>query len=951
MKVFFTLFLLINYSFCFAADGPLAQRRVFKFPAGVTAADYLPDKVIVKFRPDSSGAFSIKTLGNVHKLQLKSVSITGVKQIFANSNAEVSATGRQKPDDGGLDRIFELTFTGKKPVDQVINEILINPNVDYAEPSYIYYSQYTPNDAFFESRQGYLNQIRSTQAWDVIRNSANVVIAIVDSGSDLEHPDLAANIFLNQADPVNGIDDDRDGYIDNYTGWDFIGLSAGSIKEDNNPDVTSDSTDHGVHVSGIASAVSDNLIGVASTAFNAKLLIVKVGADNNSRAIYRGYEGIKYAADHGAQIINCSWGGPGGGNFGQEIINYALSKGVLIVAAAGNDNTDLPDFPASYGGVMSVASVNSTDIKSSFSNFGPTVDLAAPGATIYNTRNGGTYGNRSGTSMSSPMAASAAALVKARFPNFNMLQVGEQLRVTADNIDSENPDFVGLLGKGRINVLRAVTEASPSIRNQKITIVDRNNGALAANDTMRLFFDIRNFLAPATGLVLNLSSTNTDVEIIDGQLNVGGLSTLETKNAVGPFRVFIKPGVSDNEEVEFRLSYTSNGGNYRDFEIFKITVSLDYLNIEVNKVSSTITSNGRVGYNSPEATNGLGFVYKGQSLLYEASLMIGNASNRVSNNARNDAGDSDNHFVKQVRVSRAQNPDATFEARSEFNDSRSPSPLSLYVRHRQLAYSEVPDDKYTLVEYDIQNNNATPLVGVYVGLYTDWDIDESGRDITKYDAVNRMGYVYGRTAGTKYAAVKLLKNTAAPAYYPLTYQVSGDLLETGGGFSLSEKYLTLSSGIKTNSLGDSPANGYDVSFVIGSGPYTIPANGAVKVAFAFIGGDNLEDLQASAVAAENKYNTLLNQSVSPSEGFVLKQNYPNPAVNSTTIEFSIPKEAVTSISLYNVVGKRVREVLNENLRQGLYRINVDLGGLKSGVYFYRMSYENKSRTMKMLIVR
>ena len=951
MKLSLALIFLFLATGVFASEDPRPQKVPFKLPAGVTTKDYLPNKLIIKFKSDSLPSFMSKVLGR-SGFNIQSVVVTGMKRIFNSATTdEVLLYNKKTADNFGLNRIFEITFESKRAIVDIINELLKNDNVDYVEPSYIYYSHYTPNDAFFVSRQSYLTQVKATQAWDIIKNSSNVVIGIVDSGSDLDHPDLAGNIFINPADPVNGVDDDRDGFVDNNRGWDLIGRSAGNIIEDNDPSVTSDSTDHGVHVSGIAAAVSDNGAGVSSVSFNAKLLIVKVGADDNSRAIYRGYEGIKYAADHGAHIINCSWGGPGGGAFGQDVIDYATAKGCLIVAAAGNDNTDVPDYPASYPAVISVASVGSNDLKSSFSNYGSSVDISAPGASIYNTRNDGNYGLRSGTSMSAPLLASAAALVKARFPDFTMLQVGEQLRITSDNIDANNPSYAALLGKGRLNVLRAVTEASPSIRNQKLTIVDKGNGAIPAGDTIRVFFDIKNFLAPAAGLVLSLSTGNPHVQIIESEINIGSLGTLETKSSIGPFRVFVRSNASDNEEVQFKLSYNSNGGNYKDFELFNITVSLDYLNIEVNKVSSTVTSNGRIGYSSPDAVNGLGFVYKGQPLLYEASLMIGNSPARVSNNTRNDSGGSDEHFLKRTRVSRVENSDAVFEGRSEFDDSLNPEFLNIHVRHRQIAFTEAPDDKYIIAEYEVFNENATALEGVYVGLFSDWDIDENSRDITAYDEVSRMGYVFGKAAGSKYAGVKLLKSVTPPAYYPLSYQVTGDPLETGGGFSLAEKYQTLSSGIKASGLGGSPANGYDVMFVLGSGPYNIPAKGSVKVAFALIGGDNLQDIQASAAAAETKYISLLNPEPLPGDGFSLKQNYPNPAMNSTTIEFSIPAENVTSISLFNSLGKKVKDVLNENLREGSYRLDLDVSDLKSGMYVCRMNYGNQQLSIKMLVAK
>jgi serine protease len=938
-----------------ATDIPSAGQK-FKLPKGVTEKDYAPDILIVKFKSSSKSENKVYTNPEgLLTLSTKEIAITGLQQLFKNvpANSKSASSSSINDNNTGLDRIYEVKFTGKIKIEDLINEILQNKNVEYAEPRYIYYHKYVPNDISYGLRQNYLGQIKTPQAWDIIRNSSSVIIGIVDSGSDLDHQDLAANIYLNLADPIDGVDNDGDGFLDNYRGWDLIGNSGLNPIQDNDPGVTSDTTDHGVHVSGISSAVSDNSFGIASTAFNAKLLIVKVGADNNSTAIYRGYDGIKYAVDHGAKIINCSWGGPGGGAFGEEIINYALSRDCLVISAAGNDNTDLPDYPSAYDGVIAVASVNANDVRSSFSNYGTHVDVAAPGSGIYSTLNGNRYGTKSGTSMASPMVASVAALVKAQFPAYNMLQIGEQIRVTADNIDALNPGFEGSLGKGRVNVFRAVTEISPSVRSQKINIVDKANGSIPAGDTLRIFFDAKNFLAPANGLTLNLSSTSTDVQIIDNQVNVGNVLTLETHANIGPFRVYVKPGTTDNKEIVFKLSYLANSSTYSDFELFNVIVSKDYQNIEVNQVSTTITSNGRVGYSSAEAVNGLGFIYKSDPMLFEASLMVGNSGTKVSNNTRNATGTSDEHFVKRVRVTPDLNPDAAFDAHSEFADAGSSNPLNILVKHRQLAYSSAPDDKYTIAEYDIKNTGSVALSGVYIGLFTDWDIDANGHDVTKYDAVNHMGYVFGKNGGTNYAAVKLLANLNKPAYYPLSYEVAGDPLQTGGGFTIAEKYETLSSGIKSTGLGENAANGYDVMFVIGAGPFNIPANGSVKAAFAFIGGDNLADLQLSAVAAQNKYNLILGPNpIDPSaSAFELTQNYPNPGLENTSIEFSIPEQSPVTLTLYSVLGKKVKTLINSTLIQGTYKIDVDLLGMKTGIYFYEMRYGTQSKTLKMLVIR
>lgn len=943
MRLLLPLFLLFSALFAYSDDGQkLSAPAKFKLPRGVTSKDYIPNQVIVKFKAASAMNKSKSLTAGSQPLKISAASVTGLKPLFSQPSRASVRTFREE--EAGLSRIYELTYAGQSSIENVINELLGNDAIEYAEPRYIHRLSYSSNDALFNS-QNYLRQIRAPQAWDFVRNASGVVIAIVDTGSDLEHEDLAANIHINPNDPVNGIDDDGDGYVDNFRGWDLVGRSANNIIEDNDPDVKSDSTDHGVHVSGIASAVTDNGIGVSSVAFNARLLIVKAGADEDAISIYRGYEGIKYAADHGAQIINCSWGSFGGGAFGRDIVNYALSKGCLIVAAAGNDNTDQAVYPASYSGVLGVANVRSDDTKSFSSNYGDYVDVSAPGSGILNTTNNNTYRAYSGTSMAAPMVASTAALVKARFPDLSMQQVGEQIRVTADVIDNENPGYEGQLGRGRVNVYRAVTEILPSVRNQKLTVIDKGGGSLPAGDTLQIFLDLKNFLAPASGLTISITASHPQVRVLTPSHNVGALGMLETKAMSGPFRVFVENGMPDNTPVNFRIHYSANGGAYTDFESFSLVMSLDYINVDVNQVATTLTSNGRVGYSSFSATNGQGFIYKSENLLYEAALMIGNSATRLSNNARRRNGMADEHFRKQLRVQTVPNSDATFEGRSEFDDSGNANPLNLYVRHRQVAYDTAPDDKYVIAEYEVINRNATTLEGVYIGLFTDWDIDVSSDNITKYDAANRMAYAFSKYGKKPYGAVKILNNTGDPLYYPLTYMVAGSLLEDG--FSLAEKYTALSSGIASTGLGENAPNGYDVMFVIGSGPYNIPANGSVRVAFAFIGGDDLNDIAASAVAAQQRYQ-LLAPSEPVSASLELRQNYPNPVTaGSTTIEFSIPEAGNVNLTLYNILGQSVRTLVDSSLEAGVYRITPPLHDLQSGLYFYKIIYNDQKKTLKL----
>ncbi|MEJ5994375.1 S8 family serine peptidase [Pedobacter sp. Du54] len=950
----FLLFLFILLAFKQEDPKSLATRAKFVLPKGVNAKDYLPNTLIIKFKKSANK--QVNSIASSAKIALTAngVSIISLNKLFSN---ETKTVGTQALAQGSLPDLSDLyvaRYEGNKNITAVINALLKDEQILYAEPSYVYRTSFVPNDASF-SLQTYFTKLQVTQAWDVLKDASSVIIGIVDSGSDLQHEDLAGNIYVNAGDPVNGIDDDKDGYIDNYFGWDFVGNSASTMIADNNPDVTSDSTDHGVHVSGIASAVSNNAKGVASIAFNAKLMIVKTGADNNATSIYKGYEGIKYAADHGAKIINCSWGGPGGGQFGQEMIDYAVAKGSLVIAAAGNESTEDPSYPAAYKGVFSVASVNNSDIKSSFSNYGYTVDISAPGSSIYNTLNANKYGSLSGTSMATPMVASAAALVKAKYPSYNGLQIGEVLRTTADPIDNLNPTFANKIGKGRLNVFNALTQTTSSVRYQQITVNDQTGGSRAPGNDITLNLDLKSFLAPISGLTVGISSTSQYVQVLDPTISVGNMATLETKENIGPIRIKILGTAPQNNDVTFKLTYsgTNVGGSFTDSEFILVTVNLDYLNITVNKVSTTLSSNGRVGFSKGDAAGGLGFIYKDEPMLYEAALMIGKSATQVSNNARNDGNYSED-FGKLISASKVGGTTAAFEGVATFSDEKATNPIGLKVKSRMLAYASAPDDKYVIVEYVITNTSSTALQGIYTGMFTDWDLDEASSNATQYDAATKTAYAFARkNADYPYAGVKLLTNTAPALYYPMSYQLTGDPL-ADNKFTVAEKYQALSSGIKATSLGTS-GNGYDIMYSIGTGPYNIAASGSITVAYAFISGDNLTDLLNSGNAALTKYSTLPNNTTDPTSGelggFLLKQNYPNPAKSLTNIPFNLAEKSLTKLTVTNVNGKVIQTLVNEILNAGSYSVPFNLTKLDPGVYFYELRAGSYRKTLKLMVVK
>ena len=439
------------------------------------------------------------------------------------------------------------------------------------------------------------------------------------------------------------------------------------------------------------------------------------------------------------------------------------------------------------------------------------------------------------------------------------------------------------------------------------------------------------------------------------------IGQLQSVSNVGAFKVYLKPGTPDNTPVQFRLDYTANGGAYKDFEGFTLVVARDYLNMQTNSIATTVTSKGRIGFLIPGVDDGtLGFRYKGSQLLYEAALMIGNSETQVSNSARSAGENYDDHFVKTKRI-QALNGPGYLEGNTSFNDSGSPQPLNLEVKQRAFVF-KTGNDQYLSTEYEIFNRTSTSLSNVYVGLFTDWDIEGGATNATHYDPSLMLAYAYDKkNPALPYAGVKLLTNTSAANYYPLSYMIAGDPLKDD--FTIAEKYLTLSSGIQSAGLGETSTNGLDISFVTAAGPYIIPANGSIKVAFALLGADNLDQLKTAAAAAQQTYDTISPPLKVTDIKEVAISGYPNPitpATSNINLQIDLPEPGNVSLDFYNVLGEKVESLIdNQAYPAGrhylVYNTNNftanSLKGLNSGIYFYRLRINNKVKTLKVSVVR
>ncbi|NLA24360.1 MAG: S8 family serine peptidase, partial [Bacteroidales bacterium] len=501
---------------------------------------------------------------------------------------------------------------------------------EYAEPHYLPEFLFVPNDPLLED-QYHLEKIMAYEAWDVHTGNSDVVIGITDSGTDIDHPDLIFQIAYNHNDPIDGIDNDGDGYIDNFRGWD-LGCN------DNYPQV--DENNHGVWVSGISSAQVNNEIGIAGVAYDCKYLPIKIS--DSAGILTMAYEGIVYAADQGCNVINCSWGSERRSAFGQDIVDYAIiNKDAVVVAACGNTNTLTSFYPASYDRVVSVAGTTINDEKwtpentgtSSGSSFGYQVDISAPGTGYRTTNNGGGYNTLfGGTSFSAPIVAGVAAVVRSYYPNLNALQTAERLKRTADNIDTiqYNLPYAGKMGAGRVNMYNALTqEFTPSFVFENLKIEDDRDNYYQNSSLVKVKGKIINYLSEANNAVVVISTDCEHIELITNEIILGNVQASQVIDLDDDCINF-----TINEDAEFNtivvLKLEFYADNYQSFQYIEVPIKPAFKVLDENNISIGIAGNGRLGYADNYAKLGVGMRYKNfEGLIYDCGLVIANSSNNV----------------------------------------------------------------------------------------------------------------------------------------------------------------------------------------------------------------------------------------------------------------------------------------------------------------------------------
>lgn len=434
-------------------------------------------------------------------------------------------------------------------VPEMVAKLKADPNVEIAEPNYKYRAYATPNDPMFGQLWG-IKKIGAPTVWDTSYGDSNLIVAVVDSGVDYNHEDLKGKV-------IKGPD---------------------TANNDSDP---MDDVGHGTHVAGTIAGIGNNSKGVIGIAPNVKILGIKALGANGEGDVSTIADGIIKAQQLGAKVINLSLGGPQTSNVMKNAIDQVTAKGVLVIAAAGNENTTAASYPAAYPNVLAVGATDQNDKRTSFSNYGTYVDIAAPGLNIMSSTEG-TYKSQSGTSMACPHVVGAAAMLLSKNPALTADQVRQTLLNNTDPATGFNS------GVSRLNLLKAFNAISGG---QNTGGGDGGGGTTPAPDTQ----------APSvpSGLTVNPGSNTVQLAWQPSTDNTGvaGYRVFRNGTAVGTTdqTSYTDSGLTANTTYQYSVvAYDAVGNASASSQSVSATTITSTTNAISNVVLTSVTRNEAV---------------------------------------------------------------------------------------------------------------------------------------------------------------------------------------------------------------------------------------------------------------------------------------------------------------------------------------------------------------------
>lgn len=950
-KYFLTLFFaLLLASSVWATDQP--QVVTVQSPDDIpTFFGYVPGEIVIQFKEARNLTFQTAASGNL---------TTGIASLDAIAERyEVNEIRRQflgsKPEviDGrpyDLSRYHKIRFDPNADVMEVVAAYRNDPMIESAEPIGIHRVYATPNDGNY-SGQWHLNRandhdVDAPEAWDIETGSTGIIVAILDTGVRYFHKDLGGsaasyttptatdgNMWINwtEKNGTAGVDDDGNGYVDDWVGYDFVdgGSNCWSGEDcnvkDNDP---RDFNGHGTHCAGNVSAGNNNGYGTCApsggwgngtlqpTGNGVKAMACRIGWSGTYIIYEVGYvrmdfaaEAFYYAANKGVKIASCSWGSSNSGGV-DAAINYFLAQGGMIFKAAGNDGSQTADYMCARTDIISVAATDTTDNAADFTTYGTWVDISAPGTGILSSYHDHAnpandyVATMDGTSMATPLTASVAALIWSQNPSWTAAQVRDQLYASADNIDAYlSSTYIGKMGAGRINAYNAV-----------------NTGPVPP---------VANFVGSPTSGVVPLTVNFTDQST--GTINTwnwnfgdGGTSTAQNPshvyNSTGTFTVTLTVSGSAGSDSEVKTGY--------------ITVSSCLMPV-ANFVGSPVSGYTPLTVNFTDQTTGSPTSWSwtfgdgGTSTLQNPSHVYATAGTyTVTLVATNSCGSDDFTRTNYITVT-----DPPAQQCDDFNDGNYTGWTDAYGTWSAASY------------YLRGNSNTTNarLVSPF-GSFSTATINCNVRMNTgRTQRKARIIFAYTGTTDYRYVEFDDVANRVnigevlAGRLYTRTY--------ASYTFSTAVWYATTvtvaANGTVTAKVGTTTVVSY--AFAARAGTVGVGFNKAVSDFDDFCVASTVAVFSSGEITSEPLEQTL-------PESFTLSQNFPNPFNPTTEVVFSIPVAADVSLEVYNVLGQRVAVLTEGSLAAGEHRVTWDASEYSSGVYFYRLVADDQIQTDRKSVV-
>ena len=845
-------------------------------------------------------------------------------------------------------RTFEINYGGVKAPEDFCRELLRNvPEVEIAEPVILSkLLEFIPNDPIVKAQlQDMLRTCNLFNAWDIEQGDTNVIIGISDSGVFQDHEDLKNSIAYNWADtPDDTIDNDGNGFKNDFAGFDLTG-------QNDPPDNTYNSNDHGTNVAGIAAATVNNEIGMAGTAFKCRFFPLKIAIGD---VLIAAYESLVYAANNGFDVLNCSWGivKPFSA-LDQSYINYAVAHDVAIVASGGNDMGSLENnYPAAYDGVLAVGEVDQYDIFSG-NNIGAYLDILAPGGGNWYTTNDNDYRNFwSGSSYSAPVVSGILALVRARYPELTALQSIELVRQSADDVSNlpGNVFWRDIL-PGRVNAFKALAIQPftiPSIR-PKTTIYRNTTGVVssrfAVGDSVQMTINAFNYLGEAKNLRFELSPVWDETESIKVVDSVKTLALVEREKelTIGEYKFVIKKG--NREKMFFRCDI-SGENNYHDFFLIEFIPSPIVTTFSNDAVSFSVSDRGTIGFGGAEnSEQGIGFIYKDKgNQLWKSCFIAADITGKVVSSLKWDMSESDDNdfnFLKPFI-----SPDMNTGI---FNDANANETLRMGIEVKQEFILPPGEHSIAKVNIEITNKSNNNIIDFTSGYYFDWDIYDSDSNTVELltDAIPE-----GMDENTAAAEMVSFSGSPFPVFGNgvITYNQAAQVQLAGYNRDIyniyidSDRELLMNSGTVIQDLGIFDAAVFSgVKF-----PGAFAPDEKRKYSICFGAAENKEDFIIKMKKALDSTYTPVSDVAK--EHFSVRI-FPQPAHEYLNCWIETYQTSDIHISIVDLLGMEIYSVTRQIEGLGTLSLPINLTTIRSGTYFLRIVSDNVYRTFPITVIK